>query len=146
MKWSKPMPSNEQPKPGKHGRPKPNADESIISALVLGGSYDSAAKHAGVSIATVVRRVRSAAFQSKLMAARAEIVRQSVDRAASFGNMALNTLMRLMDSPNDAVALGAARSLVEVAFRMKESASFEERLSELENEVGSGQGNMRRGA
>jgi hypothetical protein len=124
-------------------RPKVNVDESIVAALVMGASYQSAAQHAGVSPTTVFRRVKSPAFQRKLLAARQEITRQSIDKASFYGNMALNTLMRLLESENDAVALGSARSLCEIVFKMRETADFEERLAQIESELGGDEGRMR---
>jgi hypothetical protein len=75
--------------------------------------------------------------------ARQEIIRQSIDRASSYGNMALKALLRLMKSQNDAIALGAARTLAEIAFKMKEIGLFEERLAALEAEPEGGEGRMR---
>jgi hypothetical protein len=119
---------------GSH-RGKKDADAAIIAALIMGSSQQDAARHSGTSLKTVQRRLASPHFQKRLAEARQEVVRQGVDRASFYGNMALNTLMRLMDSENLPVALGAARSLLEVAFRMKESASFEERLAAIEDEL-----------
>jgi glycine/serine hydroxymethyltransferase len=138
------MADNDQKRPGiRLHRGKRGADSALIAALILGATMESACTHAGVSMSTLTRRLRSPGFQRKLAEARREIVRRAVDKAAYYGVVSLDRLYHLSQSGNEAIALGAARSLAEISFRMREIGSFEERLAALESERGGDDGEMR---
>jgi hypothetical protein len=61
-----------------------------------------------------------------------EIVRRSIDKAASYGVMALDKLYQPSRSGHESIALGAARTLVEASLQMATVQQLEERLEALE--------------
>jgi hypothetical protein len=71
-----------------------------------------------------------------VQAARAEILQRSGGPATAATPAALKTLLELLTgSTRDAVRLGAARSVLEIALKLREITDLEERLSNLEAQV-----------
>jgi hypothetical protein len=113
------------------------ADEALIRVLAIGNTVRAAATAAGVSEATVYRRLRDPKFTAKLQAAKDEIVRRTVDVLSSAGVAAVATLVSLNNDRKApaVVRLGAARTLLEIGHRYREAAgqrAVEARLDALE--------------
>ena len=104
----------------------------LISALAAGTTHADAAAQAGVSVATVTRRLREPAFRAGVLEARARMVERSVGLLSAATADAASTLARLLDSPQDAVALAAARTILEQTIRVTEHVVLEQRIVELE--------------
>jgi hypothetical protein len=67
-----------------------------------------------------------------------------VDKAASYGLVALDKLYELMNNPNGFVALGAAKSLIETSLQLSAVSDITQRLEALEQRaVDSNRGNSR---
>jgi len=58
-----------------HGRR--NVDQLLLMALACGGTYEAAGAKAGVSKATVYRRLQDPEFQRQLQETQAEMVRRT---------------------------------------------------------------------
>ena len=115
-------------KEGKHA-----ADPQLLLALACGASAESAAGKAGVSESTVRRRLRDPGFRRKLDKLRASMHVRIADQLTASGTEAVRTLVQLLQSSNPAnVRLGAARSVVELGAKMRETADLATRLHELE--------------
>ena len=114
-----------------HGRR--HADPALIAALAGGATIAEAAIRAGVSERTVYRRLEDADFRASVQQARADLVTQAVARLAEAGGEAVATLRALLgEGTLPAVRLGAARAVLELGTKLRESEELERRLSELE--------------
>ena len=105
---------------------------TLIVALARGAGVREAAQQTGVSERTVYRRLRSPDFQRKLQSARGSMLADAVGRLSCAATQAAETLTDLLSSPSESIRLGAARTILEVAPRLKEIVEFESRLTELE--------------
>jgi hypothetical protein len=115
---------------------KRSKDETAVLALACGATVDKAAQQAQMSRWTLYRRLALPAFRRRVQAARAEMLQRSAGTATAATPAALKTLLELLTgSPRDAVRLGAARSLLEVALKLREITDLEERLANLEEQV-----------
>jgi hypothetical protein len=132
--------------PREHHRGRSSADHLIIQGLLVGGTIQGIAQHAHVSEKTVRRRLESEAFQRRLEKAKQEQIDATTRKISRYLTDALDCLYRCLSDPNGSVCVAAARSLLEVHFRAKESADFEERLAQLESEIGDDRSRMRLGA
>ena len=117
------------------GSGRENADAALLAALAAGRTSGQAASIAGVGVRTVTRRLADPAFQQRLAHYRAELVDQTAAGLTSAGLAAVNTLVHLLNADAESVRLGAARSILELGRKARESAEIEERLAALEAEV-----------
>jgi hypothetical protein len=119
---------------------KRTKDETAILALACGATVEKAAQQAQQSKRTLYRRLAQPAFRRQVQAARAEMLQRSAGTATAATPAALKTLLELLNgSTRDAVRLGAARSMFEIALKLREITDLEERLSTLEVQVAASQ-------
>lgn len=112
------------------------ADAVLVSALASGFTYEAAGKKAGVSERTVRRRLEDEDFQRQLREARAEVVDRSTRMLSQAAVGAVGTLLELLKPPSPpAVRLGAARSILELAVRYRESDDLAEKVGKLNASV-----------
>jgi len=109
--------------------------ERAIVALLSASSVERAAKTAGMSRATLLRWMQDEGFKAELTAARRALVTEAISRLQVMLTDATATLHALLTCKAPTVRLGAARALVEFAFRAKDAEDFESRLSALEQRV-----------
>jgi hypothetical protein len=106
-------------------------------AFVCGATVESAARQAGVSESTARRRLRDPAFQQQLQILRSDVVQRTAGALTAAATEAVRTLLELQKpSAPPAVRLGAARSILDIGIKLRESADLEERLSALEQQLG----------
>ena len=94
------------------------------------------ARQAGVGEATVRRWRKNPAFAKAVEDARSELISNTVGRLSDSATAAVAVLKRLLseDTP-PSVRLGAARAILEMASRYRESEELERRLTVLEEAV-----------
>lgn len=109
-----------------------NADAALLAALAGGATIAQAAQQAGVSERTAHRRLAEPAFRAQLDAARAELVRATLGRLLRHGTAAADALVRLLEQAPPATRLGAARAIIELGGKLRESEDIERRLAALE--------------
>jgi hypothetical protein len=115
-------------KEGKHA-----ADPKLLLALACGATAESAARQVGVSPSTVWRRLKNSRFVRRLQRMRAEMQLRIADQLTAAGTEGVRTLVELMKAGSPPSArLGAARSVVELGLKVRESADLHLRLTELE--------------
>jgi hypothetical protein len=112
-----------------------NADERLILELAAGRTVAEAARAAHVSPRTVFRRMQDEAFRSRVQAARGEMLARALGRLADISVKAVTTLEKLLKAKAEAVRLGAARSILELGNRLRESIEMEARLQAVENTI-----------
>jgi hypothetical protein len=114
-----------------HGRKQ--VDEALLLALACGASAEAAAQKAGVGVCTVYRRLKEPGFKQRLGALRTEMVQRSAAMLTAAALEAIKTLLVLQQPSIPAsVRLGAARSVIEMGMKLRESADIEERVAALE--------------
>ncbi len=121
-------------------RGRRNADEPLLLALACGATVEAAAQKAGVSPSTVYRRLGEPAFQQRLRDLRADMVQRTGGMLTAAAGEAVKTLLALQkDSVPPATRLGAARAVLELGMKVRETAELEQRLAALEEHLGAGQ-------
>src|SRR5271166_3738990 len=117
--------------PGKRG-----ADPKLLLLLACGASAESAARQTGVSESTVRRRLKDPDFVRKLHKQRAEMHLRIANQLTAAGTEGVRTMVQLMQPNNTgSVRLGAARTVVELSSKVRETADLALRLAELEQRI-----------
>ncbi len=117
-------------------RGKRNADEVLLLALACGATAEQAALQAGLSARTVQRRQADPAFQRRLQGARDDIVKRATGLVTAATLEAVQTLRGLQHpSVPASVRLGAARAVLELSMKMRESADLAARIEALEAQL-----------
>jgi hypothetical protein len=110
-------------------------DASLLLSLACGATVENAARKAGVGERTVYRRLTDPEFHRQLEGLRAEMVQRTAAMLTAASMEAVKTLVALLDpSVLAAVRLGAARSVLELGARLRESAELEQRITALEEQ------------
>jgi hypothetical protein len=112
------------------------ADEKLVIALACGSTVENAARQAGVSETTVYRRMKDPEFQRLLYAARQEMIQRTANMLTAASLESVKTLLRLQgDGVPHAVQLGAAKAIVELGAKLRESAELFARVAALEQQL-----------
>lgn len=114
------------------GGDRRNANPVLLAALAGGATVQDAATLAGVSERTAHRRLEDPAFQREVLAARAALVTGAVCKLAAASTEAADTLRALLGAESETVRLGAARSILELGTKLRESEEYEARIRALE--------------
>src|SRR5262245_4753816 len=117
------------------GSGRRNADDAFLLALASGKTIKDAAQECGISERTAFRRVAEPNFRRRLNQLRADMVARAVGRLADSMTEAADKLRGLLGARSETVQLGAARSLLELGVRLKESVELEERLAAVEEQL-----------
>lgn len=110
----------------------------LVLALAHGASAEAAAKAAGISRATVYRRLKEPAFRKQVDDARAEIVARAVAKLSSASTEAADALRRLLYSDMDFARLAAARAILELGAKLREQHDLLSRIEALEEQLTKG--------
>jgi hypothetical protein len=114
-------------------RGRKSADEVVLLALACGATLESAAAKAGVSARTVQRRLNDADFQRRLRDLRTDMVQRTAGMLTAAAGEAVKTLLSLQNNPTPpAVRLGAARAILELGVKIRETTELTERIAALE--------------
>ncbi|HEV3339638.1 MAG TPA: hypothetical protein VG125_04760 [Pirellulales bacterium] len=113
----------------------PAGEEELILALAAGATVREAAEQAGVGERTVYRRLADADFRRAVSEARGRMFDTALGRLAGLASKAAETLERLMESDKPPVALGAAKAVLGLGPRLRESTELEERISLMEDQA-----------
>jgi hypothetical protein len=114
------------------GGDRKGADAALIAAIASGATIRDASVTAGVAESTAYRRLRDAAFQRQVSTARGEMLARAVGMLANASTRAVITLTSLLDGESESVRLSAAKSIIELGSKLRESTELEARILELE--------------
>ncbi len=118
-----------------HG--KKNVDDRLLMALACGATIEAAARTVGISDRTVYRRLRDPAFRLRLQEVRADMVQRTAGMLTAAAGEGVKTLLALLkDGVPPAVRLGAARAVLELGVKLRETAELAERVAALEAQLG----------
>ncbi len=113
-----------------------HADRVLAVALGTGASYARAGEIAGVSRATVARRMSEESFRALVEDLRADQVGRIEGRLGDLSGNALGALEELLaDSDAPAQRLGAARVVLEGVLKYREAGAVEARIAALEERL-----------
>jgi hypothetical protein len=110
-------------------------DSALLVALAGGRTVRAAARAAGIGERTARRRLADPAFRARVAEMRADMVERALGRAARGMSAAADTLRRLLRADKESVRLGAARALLELTVKLRESVELEQRLCALEERL-----------
>jgi len=120
--------------------PGKNANQVLRNALACGATVEAAALKAGVSSATVYRRLKDKKFQAELQQTLLDMVKRTAGGVTALGIEAVRTLAELLKPTMPAnLRLGAVRIALESGIKLREVADFEQRLLALEEFVAESQ-------
>jgi transcriptional regulator with XRE-family HTH domain len=110
-------------------------DAALVAALLAGGSYEDAARATGCSRSTVARRMRDAAFRDQLDALRREVLARAADILAAQSVASVEALAQLRDDTAlpPSVRARAARDLLDLAVRYRDSSELAARIAAIED-------------
>ena len=113
-------------------------DETIMSALLTHSTPNAAAKKLGISINTVLKRIRDPAFSAELKKRRSEILESTVGTMQLMVSGALRTLDEVMrdQSVPASVRVQAASAILQNYLRYADYSEIERRLTALEAREG----------
>jgi AcrR family transcriptional regulator len=106
-----------------------------MAALAGGATVADASERAGVAERTVYRRLKDEAFLRQVAETRSGMVKAAVGQLVQASTDAVATLRGLLKAQSETVQLGAARSILELGAKLRESSELEERLAALEAAV-----------
>lgn len=105
--------------------------DEIVRLTAIGWTQRQIANDLGVSESTVKRQ--RAAHRDRITQLRDQAAEDAAAVIGSLVPKALRRLAELIDSPNDPVALGASKFVVDAALRWREQTEVERRLQALEH-------------
>ena len=113
------------------------ADQMLLIALACGATIEAAAQKAGLSQATVYRRLQDPEFKRQTQQAQSDMVKRASGTLTAAGMEAIKTLLALLQSSATpaAVRLSAARAVLELGNKLRENVDFEERIRALEKRL-----------
>jgi hypothetical protein len=113
------------------------AEDALLLALACGATVEAAARQCGISDRTVYRRLQDAAFRARLQAVRADMVQRTAGMLTAAAGEAVKTLLVLQkETTPPATRLGAARAVLELGMKVRETAELAERIAALEAQLG----------
>jgi hypothetical protein len=112
-----------------------NADEAVLTALAAGATIRQASEQTGVSERTIYRRLADVGFRQRVTSIRAGMLERAVGKVADGMADAAGTLRSLLVAEGESVRLGAARALLELGVKLRESVELEQRLQTLEQRL-----------
>jgi hypothetical protein len=123
------------------GQPRKKADDQLLLALACGATVEAAARQCRLNERTVYRRLADAGFQQRLRQVRTDMVQRTAATLTAAGSEALRTLLDLLKpAAPAAIRLGAARVILELGTKLRESADLEVRLAVLEQQMATSTG------
>jgi len=109
--------------------------DCLALALASGSTTAQAARKCGCSERTAHRRLEDPAFRQTVAHLRGELVARAAGLLAAKVSAAARTLRDLLTAKSETVRLGAARSILELAARFRESLDIDARLRQLEERM-----------
>jgi hypothetical protein len=119
-------------------RGRRNADEVLALALASGQTLRDAAAATGIGERTATRRCVDTAFRRRVAELRGDMVQRALGRMADGMAEAADKLRQLLAADSESVRLGAARALLELGVKLRESVELAERLDALERLMAGG--------
>ena len=117
-------------------------EKDVILALALasGATQAMASEQTDVSLRTIQRRLSDPEFRKLVIEYRDSIVAETLGKMASNMTRAADALAVLLDNDDVKVRLRAARAVLSLGMRLRDSVDLSERVRQLEEELARKQG------
>jgi hypothetical protein len=126
----------DRPEPAANGResdPLTPRQEAAALALAAGLTIDQAAKKSGAGGRTIRTWLHDQpAFPRRVTELRAEMTSLALGRLVDGMGLAADTLRALLKAKSETVKLGAARAMLELGVKLRESVELVQRIADLE--------------
>jgi HEAT repeat protein len=119
-----------------NGRRK--GDSTLLLALAGGQTVRDAARSAGIGERTATRRAADPAFCRRVAELRSGMVARAAGQLADGMAQAVATLRELLTAESESVRLAAARSILEIGPKLRETVELEERMAAIEAQASAG--------
>lgn len=113
-------------------------DELIITALATGMRYEQAGEVAGCSGRTVARRMEDADFSRRVSKRRGERVVAAAGQLTSLSDEAIEAIRGCLEDEDPRVRLSAAKTLLDLAVKFRNSHDLEVEIDEIRQHLGMG--------
>jgi hypothetical protein len=117
------------------GDQAPAGDDELILAAATGAATREAPEQAGIEQGTADQRPADADFRRSVSRVRGRMFAAALGRLAGLASKAAGIFGRLMESDQPSVARRAAKAVLELGPRLRESAELAERTSRLEDQA-----------
>jgi phosphoenolpyruvate-protein kinase (PTS system EI component) len=120
-----------------HGEKLGRKQEQVIAALLRSPTISGAAEQSGISEATLFRWLQRPAFEEAYRRARQSAVDQAIAALQQATGQAVATLQEVQRDPDAPASsrVTAAKTVLEMALKLRESEELEARLSALEDKL-----------
>jgi phage terminase small subunit len=115
--------------------PQNQRDDALALGLARGLSVRGAAKSSGYSKRHAHRRLADSAFKQRVLALRTRLVEQATGLLTAGNCEAARTLRKLLKDGSSSIELAAAKALLDLGARMRETLELERRVSDLEQSL-----------
>ena len=107
---------------------------TVLAALLSEPTIEKAAKQSGVSAPTIYRWLKDVEFRQEYVAAKWQVVQQTIGRLQLASSLAVNTLQDVMKDPEAPTAckVSSAKIVLEMTLKGVEIEDLEMRLTLLE--------------
>lgn len=113
--------------------------EAVAVSLATGATLPQAAKASGVGLRTIERWLKEQpALSRRVIELRTEMTARALGQMTEGMVYAAKTLRRLLYAKSETIRLGAARAVIELGVKLRESVEMEARLTALEGDEGDG--------
>jgi hypothetical protein len=110
-------------------------DESIITYLAAGKSYEATAQLCGIDKRTIVRKMKNPTFRAKVRRARADVLQRALGHLSRGAVEAAVQLRNLLRSDDPRIRLGAARAILAAESSFRESEDLAADIEQLKEQV-----------
>jgi hypothetical protein len=110
-------------------------NELLIAELASGKSYEAVAQLTGVSKSTIVRRMKTPAFRSKVRQTRALVLERTLGHLSKGSAESAITLRNLLRSSSEKIKLGAAVAILNAERRFLETEDLTADVEDLKAQV-----------
>ena len=109
------------------------AEEQLLMTLACGATVEQAAAKCRISERTVYRRLEDPVFCQRLQEVIAGMVKRTAGMLTASGGEASKTFLALLKEPTPpATRHAAARSIIELGVKTRETVDLEQRIAALE--------------
>ena len=112
----------------------------LAATIASGVSASAAARQLDLSLSTVQRRMGDPDFRKLVSNLRQEVMTAALGRMTDSMTRAVDAVAALLDAENPMVRLRAARTLMTLGLRWRDSVDIADRIQELEQELARKQG------
>jgi hypothetical protein len=112
-----------------------NKDVMLALAIASGSSASEASRNLDIPLRTVQRRMADPDFRRFVSDLRAQMLQRALGHLTENMTKAAGAMTGLLDSPEPAIRLRAARSMLTLGLRLHDAVDVAERIREVEAEL-----------